>query len=162
LFTQTCLACRYNVRETGFVDLGVERCFLFCYVGPDTPRDVVSTLEETAEEVLRDSRVVFEIVPVDVQDDHPALKYLDPSEVTSLPSVMLVSPSESSRAIPVQGSDNVFEGALPAALGNVATSPFRETIVHHIARSYAVVLLIEGVETEANAKAREAAEAAMS
>ena len=34
---RSCLACRYNVRETGFVDLGAERYLLFCYAGRNTP-----------------------------------------------------------------------------------------------------------------------------
>ena len=86
LCAQRCLGCPYNVREAGFVDLGLERYFLFCYVNRDTPRDVVSTVEKIAEEALRDSRVVVETVPVDGQEDHPALKYLDRSKVTSFPS----------------------------------------------------------------------------
>ena len=158
---QTCLGCQYNVRETGFVDLGVERYFLFCYVSRQTPRDVVSALEKTARETLRDSRVVFQIVPVGVQEDHPALKYLHRSDASSLPSVVLVSPAELSLVIPVPGPANALEPAFETSLRNVVSSPFRETIVRHVASSYGVVLLIEGVKLEANAKAREAAEAAI-
>jgi hypothetical protein len=161
LYPQTCLACRYNVRETGFVDLGVERYFLFCYVGRDTPSDLLSVIEETAEAAFRDSPVVLQVVPADAQKDHPALKYRESAKGTPFPSFVLVSPTERSRPIPVQGSDNTFRQALDTACRRIASSAVRETLVQRVARHYAVVLLIEGPNETANARARKAAEAAI-
>ncbi|MCP5111939.1 MAG: hypothetical protein GY953_14010 [bacterium] len=136
---QAGLGCRFNVRETGFVDLGIERYFVFCYVD----REIPAADERMAERALRDSPVVFETVPVGRQDDHPALKYLKESKLTKLPALVLVSPDESTRVI--------------TALEEVVDSPFRKTIVDHVARHYGVVLIVEGADPRANAQAGQAA-----
>jgi len=161
LCPQTCLACRYNVRETGFVDLGVERYFLFCYAGRDTPSDSLSAAEEIAEVAFRDSPVVLQIVPADVQEGHPALRYRKRTKDTSSPSFVLVSPTERSRPIPVQDSDDTFRPAFEKACRQITSSAFRETLVQHLARHYGVVLILEGPNADANVKAREAARAAI-
>lgn len=158
---QSCLACRYNVRETGFVDLGVERYLLFCYAGRNTPIDSLSAIEEVARAALRDSPITLQMVPADVQQDHPALKYRKGTRNTWAPGFVLVSPDERSRPVPVQGWGDSFRPALQKAFRQITSSRFRETLVQHVARHYAVVLLLEGPNAAANAKAREAAKAAI-
>jgi hypothetical protein len=155
------LGCQYNVRETGFVDLGTERYFLFCYVSRNTPRDVVTAFEQVSEKALRDSGVISQVIHVDGPDNYPALKYLDRAHVSSLPRVVLVSPGEQSRVIPVQTRAETFRPALPAILREIIDSPLRQAIVHQLARTYGVVLLIEGVDAEANRMASKAAETAI-
>jgi hypothetical protein len=155
------LGCQYNVRETGFVDLGTERYFLFCYVSRDTPRDVVTAFEQASEKYLRDSSVVSQVIRVDGPEDHQALKYLDRLHVASFPRVVLVSPGELTRLIPVQTRAEDFRQGLPTILREVIDSPLRQTIVHHLARTYAVVLLIEGVAAEANRTAAKTAATAI-
>jgi len=155
------LGCQYNVRETGFVDLGTERYFLFCYVSRDTPREVVTAFEQASEKTLADSGVISLIIHVDGPEDHPALKYLDRAPVDSLPRLVLVSPGEQSRAIPVQARAEAFRPAMPAILRAIVDSPLRRTIVHHLARTYGMVLLIEGVDAEKNAMAAKAAATAI-
>ena len=158
---RSCLACRYNVRETGFVDLGAERYLLFCYAGRNTPIDSLSAVEEVARAALRDSPIALQMVPADVQQDHPALKYRKGTSNTSAPGFVLVSPDERSRPIPVQGWGDSFRPALQTAFRQITSSRFRETLIQHVARHYAVVLLLEGPNAAANAKAREAAKAAI-
>lgn len=158
---QSCLACRYNVRETGFVDLGAERYLLFCYAGRNTPIESLSAIEEVARAALRDSPIALQMVPADVQQDHPALKYRKGTRNTSAPGFVLVSPDERSRPIPVQGWGDSFRPALQTAFRQITSSRFRETLIQHVARHYAVVLLLEGPNAAANAKAREAAKAAI-
>jgi len=158
VFAEVSLGCRFNVRETGFVDLGFERYFLFCYTGVDTPEGVVSKLEEHAREILRDSRVEFGIVPSNVHEGHPALKYIESANGVSFPALVMVSPKESVRII---GSLESLEEDLPSALREVVSSPLRERIVESVSSSYGAVLLIEGEDGNANAKVRKAAELAI-
>ncbi len=155
------VGCQYNVRETGFVDLGTERYFLFCYVSRNTPRNVVTAFEQVSEKTLRDSGVTFQIIHVDGPEEHPALKYLDRAHVGSLPRVVLVSPDEQARVIPAQTRAETFRTTLPAILRDIADSPLRQTMVHHLARTYGVVLLIEGIDAETNRMAAKAAETAI-
>ncbi len=161
LAAAACLACPYNVRESGFVDLGLERYFLFCYTDAHTPPGLLATVKKKAGETLRDSRVVFETVRVDVQDNNPALQYLEQPETTPLPALVLVSPAESTMAIPLAGPAPLSAEAFDAAFRRVATSPFRQSLIRDLARNYGVVLLIEGAAAGANRQARKAAEAAI-
>jgi hypothetical protein len=101
------------------------------------------------------------MVPWDVPQDHPALKYRQGTGNASAPGFVLVSPDERSRPIPVQGQGETLRPALQTAFRQIASSRFREILIHHVARHYAVVLLLEGPKAAANAKAREAANAAI-
>ncbi len=150
--------CQYNVRETGFVDLGTERYFVFYYVTRNTPRAEVTVFEKAAEEAFHDSNVVSQVIRADRTDEHPALKYLDRSLLPSLPGAVVVSPEEMTRvlAMPKKG-----EPLRPALLREVVDSPLRQRIVQRLARTYGIVLFIEGPDAEANRKACVAAEAAI-
>jgi len=161
LHTQTSLGCQYNVRETGFVDLGTERYFLLCYVRRDTPRDLAAAFELASENGLRDSGVASQVIDIDGPKDHPALKYFDRAQVAAWPHVVLVSPGEQSRVIPVKARGKSFRPALATALREVVDSPLRQMIVRHLARAYGIVLLLEGIDIEANTKAAKAAASAI-
>ncbi|MCJ7675505.1 MAG: hypothetical protein MUO33_10190, partial [Sedimentisphaerales bacterium] len=70
-------ACRYNVREVGFVDLGIERYRLYGYVDKNTPAEITSSFEQISYAALLESNIEAEIIDVNQQKDHPAIKYLD-------------------------------------------------------------------------------------
>jgi len=157
---RTVLFCRYNVRETGFVDLGVERYSLYYFMQQDAPLEAISTLEGIAEEILYDTSVRLEVVDADRQQDHPALKYLDLTQEDSRPAAVLVSPHETSLTIPierpVERPGEAFASSVRAALQGLTSSPLRDQLVRQLASSYAVVLLLESTDAEANKRARQA------
>lgn len=155
------LFCRYNVRETGFVDLGVERYTLYCYVSEDTPSEAISSLRGVAEEVFLDTSVRLEIVDIDRNKDHPALTYLDLTEGVSLPTAFLVSPHEVPLAVTIKKSGEAFENSIRSAFRELIQSPLRENLVGQLVSNYAVVLLIESIDAEANEKARQAVQQAV-
>ena len=68
--------CRYNVREVGFIDIGIEPYHLFEYVPEDTPTQVVADLQNAVEAALLGTNIRFEIVGGDADANHPALCYL--------------------------------------------------------------------------------------
>ena len=58
-------ACRYSVRDTGFVDLGLESYRLRWVPGPRSPAaDSGATLRARAEALLRDSNLVWDEEPL--------------------------------------------------------------------------------------------------
>lgn len=159
------LFCRYNVRETGFVDLGIERYSLCYFVGQETPPEDISTLQSIAEEIFEDTSFRLEIIDVDRQKDHPALKYLDLTQEDSRPAAVLVSPHETSLTIPIERPDErpgeAFASSVRSALQQLTDSPLRDRLVRQLVSSYAVVLLLESTDAEANKRARQAARSAM-
>jgi len=161
LQSRPAFACRYNVREVGFVDLGIEPYYLYGYVSDETPADVVSKFKQIAGVGLENSNIEFEIINTDQQKDHPAMKYLDLRQVKSLPAAVLVSPDGQSYPVSITERDRPFEETLRSAVEDILSSPKREEIVQQVIETYGVVLLIEGADAQENKKAKEAASVAI-
>jgi hypothetical protein len=154
-------ACRYNVRETGFADLGVNPYRLYGYVHETTPEDIVFVFKETLFASLKDSNIMVEMINIDQQKDHPALKYHDLWLIQSYPSAVLISPDGQSLAVPFDTSVANFKQNLISAINDVVFSPTRDKILKQVIETYGVVLLIEGADTEDNRRTLEIADKAI-
>lgn len=154
-------ACRFNVREVGFVDLGIEPYHLFCYIDQETSADIVSSLKEISYAALMGSNVESEIIDIDQQDGHPAMKYLDSRSVQSLPAAVLVSPDGQSLPVPITKPNRPFKKTLSSALDSILSSSKRKEILQQVSKTYGVVLLIEGADAQENNRAKQAASAAI-
>lgn len=157
LQTHYAFACRYNVRETGFVDLRIEPYYLFGYISDETGVDVVSKFKQVIEVGLENSNIDFEIINTDQQKEHPAMKLLDLQQVKSLPAAVLVSPDGQSHPVSLAERDRPLEETLRSALEDILSSPKREEILRQVIKTYGVVLLIEGTDAQENTRAKKAA-----
>ncbi len=146
-------ACRYNVRDVGFVDLGGQRYHLYGYVGPQTPADIISSLKQISYTALLDSSIKVEIINTGQQKDHPAIEYVDLLQIQSLPALVLVSPSGEALAIDITQPGQPFKQGLWSVLENIVSSPKRDEIVQQVSKTFGVVLLIEGPEPNENKRA---------
>jgi hypothetical protein len=155
--SQLASACRYNVREVGFVDLGIEPYYLFGYISDDTGADTVSKFKQVTDAVFGSSNIVPEIINTDRQKDHPAMKLLDLQQVKSLPAAVLVSPDGQSYPVSITERDRPFEDTLRSAVEEVLSSPKREEILRQVIKTYGVVLLIEGSDAQENQEAKKVA-----
>ena len=154
-------ACRYNVRETGFVDLGIEQYNFYGYIRNDTPADIVSGFEQTLSAAFEDSNIKSEIINVEQEKEHPALKYLKSLQIKSFPAAVLVSPDGQSLIVPVVEPNRPFKDTLSSAIDDVLSSPAREEILQQVIERYGVVLLIEGTDAQENERAKAAVLAAI-
>lgn len=120
-------ACRYSVRDTGFVDLGLE-AYRLRWV---TESGASAEARSKAELLLRDSNVVWDEDPAGGGFPRTAGLYLRDVEgrILSLP---LPNPSDATA---------VLRGVEMAV-----TSPLRERVYREGLRAYALVLLLEGTE----------------
>jgi len=153
-------ACRYNVRETGFVDLGMEPYVLCGYVDGNTPADVTAGFKKIPDAALAESNVIFRLIDTDKQKDHPAIKYLDPNS-QSVPCAVLVSPDGQTMPISVTAPGEPFEKSLRSAVDKILSSPKRSELLQEVAKMYGVIMVIEGPDAEENEKAKKAASAAV-
>lgn len=153
--------CRYNVREVGFIDIGIEPYHLFEYVPKDAPTQVAADLQNAVEAALLDTNIRFEMVFADADANHPALRYLAEHEIAETPATVLVSPDGQSRPVLTGVPIGSLETALPAALDAILSSPTRKMLLQKAAESYGVVLLVEGPDSQSNAEARTAITTAM-
>jgi hypothetical protein len=154
-------ACRFNVREIGFIDLGIEPYYLVGYVNNDTPADVNESFEEILYAALMDSNIQVEVVNVDKEKDHAAVKYVDSYKIESFPAAVLVSPDGQSLPLSISAPGKPFKETLWSALDDVLSSPAREQINRKVVESYGVVLLIEGTDAPENQRAKLAASKAI-
>ena len=148
------LACKYNIRDTGFVDLGFYRYQLYCYVTDTTDGDIITSFGETANTALADTNIHPHIVNIDHQEKHPAVEYIDQLQIKSFPSLVLVSPDTNSIPIDISKPGQPFEQTLQSAISNIVSSPMRRQILKRIDNAMAVVLLIEGKEPHKNKRVR--------
>jgi len=164
LFGSFCMhsavACRYNVRETGFVDLGAEPYVLCGYVDGNTPADIKTGLQQISDEVLAESNVIVRVIDTDRQKDHPAMKHFDANDASS-PSAVLISPDGQILRVSITQPGLPFEKTFRAVLSRILSSPKRRELLLKVSGAYGVVLLIEGPDAARNEKAKQAALAAI-
>jgi hypothetical protein len=162
------VACRYNVRETGFVDFGAEPYVLCGYVDGNTPADIKTGLRQISDEVLAESNVIVRVIDRDRQKDHPAMKHFDANDASN-PSAVLISPdgqvlrvSITQPGLPAQTmAGEPFEKTFRAALSRILSSPKRRELLLKVSGAYGLVLLIDGPDAARNEKAKQAALAAI-
>src|SRR6185369_2874902 len=66
-------ACKYNVRDVGFVDLEQTSYKLYCLADRATPKEFSNALRQTASATFLEANVEFETVSIDGDENHPAL-----------------------------------------------------------------------------------------
>lgn len=154
--------CQYNVREIGFIDVGIEPYRLFVYLPESVPAAEVDTLKDTLDAAFADTNIRCEPIPAGVDANHPAWRLFSEHEIDRYPAAVLVSPDGPSRQLaPPTGGQSLVE-AVSSSLEAVLDSPARRQILEKAADSYGVVLLLEGPQPDRNTAAREAVSAAIS
>jgi len=162
-------ACRFNVREVGFVDLGIQPYYFYWFVSQDTPKDFVSSFKEVSDAAFMGSNIQSVIIDVNQPKDHPAMKFFASAQGTrpaviqagTFPAAVLVSPDGQSLLVPIVEPNHPFSQTLSSALDSILSSPKRKEILQQVSKTYGVVLLIEGTDAQENQKAKQAAAAAI-
>ena len=160
--------CDYNVREVGFIDVGIEPYRLLVYLPENAPAGEMPSLKEAMEVALAETNIRLQLVAAGADANQAAVELAKTHGISHFPAAILASPDGQSMPVDVsRASSPRSEGgtpstqtslaqAIPAALGSVLDSPLRRQILEKCADAYGVVLLIEGPEAQANATAREA------
>lgn len=157
----TVWACRFNVRDVGFVDLETEP-YRFCVlVGSETPAEIVALLRQMPAIALRDCNIQVDIASASSATNHPAFSHRPEQAGPSLRHAVLVSPDGQALPLSLDDGNRPFRETLAARLDDIASSPKREELVTASIRSFAAVLLVEGETPAANQRARQAASRAI-
>lgn len=160
--TYSACGCQYNVREVGFIDVGIEPYRLCVYLPGSTSADGVSGLKDAMDIALTDTNIRFEPVTAGADANHPAMEFARTHGISHYPAAVLVSPDGQSMPLSLPEKATAVAEAVHAALEGVLVSPIRRLILEKSADAYGVVLLIEGPEQRANVAAKEAVSAAIS
>jgi hypothetical protein len=164
LATGTCpvQACQYNVREVGFIDVGIEPYRLIVYLPENVPASGVSGLNEAMALALAETNIRFEPVTAGADANQPALEFARAQGISHFPAVVLVSPEDQSMPVALAEKAASLAEAVSTAVQSILESPTRQEILEKCADSYGVALLIEGPDPQANTMARQAVSAALS
>jgi len=147
---QSASACKYNVREAGFVDLGSESYFIYLCIDQNTSPKLIKSFQRITSEHLIDSNIHSQVVNLDVDTDNPAKQHLNEWKIESIPAILLVSPDGQSIILPVNFKEELFEHSLEKVVKDILLSPVRECILEKVIDTYGVVFLIEGINKEQN------------
>lgn len=143
----TVFACRYNVRDVGFIDLGDQPYGFFCYVDDNTEQYLIEGFRDVTDAELHQTNIEAVMVNVNTSPDHPLLPFLD-SDTKTLPAFVLVSPARQTMKIEsiVKGGD--YKKSLRDSLNNIFLSPFRKEIADKVVDTFGLILIIEGLDAE--------------
>ncbi len=148
--------CEYNVREVGFIDVGIEPYRLVVYLPENAPAGEASGLKEAMDVALAETNIRLQLVAAGADANQAAVELAKTHGISPFPAAILVSPDGQSMPLALPEKLTSLAQAIPTALGSVLDSPLRRQILEKCADTYGVVLLIEGPESRANATAREA------
>ncbi|MBI2421690.1 MAG: hypothetical protein HYV27_02590 [Candidatus Hydrogenedentes bacterium] len=150
-------ACRYSVREVGFVNLDEAPYRFYGVVDESAAPGTAALFKRIAYTELLDANIEIEIVDRAATPTHLAFEHLPPE--TPLPAGVLVSPEGQTRIIPLLVEN--FEAVAAPALEALVVSPVRTAIQTDMIESFAVVLLVHGDTPAANDAARKVTQAAI-
>lgn len=154
-------ACRYNVREVGFIDVGIEPYELFVYLPQAIRPGETQDLEDALDAACADTNIRGALISA-ADANHPAARFLSAHGIDSYPAAVLVSPDGPSRQLVLSAGAQPLVKTVSSSLEGVLDSPTRRKILEKAADSYGVVLLMEGPQQDRNTAAREAVSAAIS
>jgi hypothetical protein len=143
-------ACRYNIREIGFVDVDQPKFRLAVFVHGDEQKEWLPQFHQSATRLLGPSNVSWDIVDEVQQTGSPDLRQraqLGPR----LPGGMVLSAGRDD-GWPV--FLHVPPGELNSKLSALVSSPVRTQIINAVIETYGTVLLLRCMDETANAAAR--------
>ncbi len=156
----TALACRYNVRDVGFVDLGSEDYRLICYVHHQMAKVDQDSVRNTCLAALLDTNIAPEIQAMDASSDQWLSMAkelgLGGNPDATLPTAVLTSPNGRRLSVPLK-SGEALQDSLWDGLEALFDSPQRNEIVRRALSTYGVVVLLPGSDEVLNNQARAAA-----
>ena len=150
-------ACRFNVRDVGFVDLGSEPYQLYLFVPEGASEAELERIQSTAYATYLESNVKFEINTPATALEGEAKAFL-PKEVTKPVGVLVSSNGERSTPIVLTEQGKPTTEALWDGLGSVFDSPRRNAALSKVYEHYGVILIVEGRNDAENRRVRKMAD----
>ncbi len=146
-------ACRYTVREIGFSELGAEPYQLYFYTNNAQPAERMTTIQNISSAALTDANISVKVINVDERPNDSAVTFLRSHQVDPLSHAILASPAGRSIVLPLDSESQSFKEAIWSVLEEMTFSPVRKKLLEKLVGNFAVVLLIEGTDSDQNSQA---------
>ncbi|SVC20266.1 uncharacterized protein METZ01_LOCUS273120, partial [marine metagenome] len=152
------LACRFNVRDVGFVDLGSALYKLFLFVPNGTSSTDIDSLKSIAFATYLDSNVKAKVLTYGSADKAGIGGFLP--QIQDRAQAVLVSPDEKRTvSVEVTSKNQPLSVSAWDGLESVFDSPRRNAVLAKVYEHYGVVLIVEGKNASENTRIRKMAEA---
>jgi hypothetical protein len=152
------IACRYNVRETGFIYLAQKPYQLTIYYSDNTPMPDIELIKALSSDFFNESNIETGFVNINSKSKS---NILSPEELTALPTALLKSPDGQIKELALFDKNESLEESAKTAFSKIISSKKRDEIIDKCISNYGVILLFEGKNNEANKKAVKEAQAAI-
>ena len=163
LLSVEALACRFNVRDVGFVDLGSEPYRLYLFVGDAMPEAERESLQSIATATFYDSNVETKLLALGQARQGETKAYLPDGFTGESPTAVLVSPDKKQTlSVPLAKRGMPVLQTAWDALESVLDTPRRNAVLRQVFACYGVVLIIEGRDAGENRRVRSMADAVIS
>ena len=143
------LACRFNVRDVGFVDLGSDPYRLYIFVPENTPRADLEIIQSTAYATYLESNIKFEIQTPAKAADGEAKAFL-PKEVAEPVGVFVSGDGKRSVPVKLTAKGQPLAVSIWDGLESVFYSPRRNAVLAKVYEHYGVILVVEGKNAAEN------------
>ena len=143
-------SCEYNIRDAGFVNLVDPPYRLYFFIDDKTPAESIEGFKEESRRVISGSNILPAIVHISRDRDHKAMEYYRFWDIQSPPAFILTSPDQRTLPLSVPDDMTIKRDSIRKVLQGAVSSSVREEILARIVKAYAVLILIEGPDTEEN------------
>ena len=149
LFALDASACRFNVRDVGFVDLDSEKYRLFVFVPDATPAAEIESLKSIAYATYLESNVKSDVLTASAAAKGEAAQFL-PVNLKEAQAILISV--DGNRSLPVLLSVDGKSLSVSAwdGLESVFDSPRRNSVVSKVYEHYGVILVVEGKNADEN------------
>ena len=152
-------ACRFNVRDVGFVDLGGSPYKFHCLVSKDTPQATATSIKQISTAAFLDTNVEAEIADLGEEASPEILGHYEKAGKPELPVGILVSgDGKRSFAMPLVRANESLDESLWSAMESTFESSIRDRIIEKVIEHYCVIVLVEGIDDVENQRAQEYAD----
>ena len=157
------LACKYSVRDVGFVDLAEDQYGVYLFLSDQAKPTMSRDAKTIATATFLESNLSLQVAHLGEEPDHPSLWMAKELGVESFPAALLRSPDGRSLRLPLPGgsANPVSEDDLWNLMESTVGSPMRERLLTQVLDAFAVVVLLESSDSEQNTAASEAIDGAI-
>jgi len=162
LWESPALACRYNVRDVGFVEVTPAPYRLVVRLGAESPAGLATELRAAAATAFPDANVELRLVePRSRPGDDETTRLFERHRLDTMSAAILVSPEGRSLPLSFTPTATTARAAAVSLVEGVVSSPLREKLLQAVVDSFAVVLVAEGNDPAQNRRAQAAAAGAI-
>ena len=157
------LACKYSVRDVGFVDLSEDQYGLYLFLSDQASEGMPRDARTIATATFLESNLSLQVAHLGKEPEHASLWMATAIGIDAFPAALLRSPDGRSLRIPLPSGSStaVTDDDLWTLMEETVTSPKREWLLGQLLDAFSVIVLLESNDAEQNDAAHQAIEGAI-